>query len=147
MSTEWMTAESFERNHRLLSAINTLSIQVKLARAGVSEIPDIGNVAEAREELRHFLTRMGPLVHDVEVNREAPLLGADARLSSLVRQYATNRKRSASVLHKLPIERVAMLLNSDLSADQEQLIQYLAALRQLVEQHTHADVVGLLGEI
>ena len=76
MSSDWLTAESFERNHRLLSAINTLSIQVKLARAGVREIPDIGNVAEAREELRHFLTRMGPLVHDVEANQEAPLLGA-----------------------------------------------------------------------
>lgn len=147
MSSEWLTAESFERNHRLLSAINTLSIQVKLARSGVNEMPDIGNVSEAQEELRHFLTRMGPLVHDVEMNQQAPLLGADARLSSLVRQYATTRKRSASVLHKLPIEQVARLIGSDRPADQERLIEYLTALRQVVEQHTHADVVGLLGEV
>lgn len=147
MTSEWLTAESFERNHRLLSAINTLSIQAKLARAGVTDAPDIGNVAEAQEELRHFLGRMGPLVHDVETNREAPLLGADSRLSSLVRQYATTRKRPASVLHKLPIERVAALLGSQRPNDQDRLIEYLAALRQLVEQHTHADVVGLLGEI
>ena len=147
MSSEWLTAESFERNHRLLSAINTLSIQAKLARAGVANIPNIGNIAEAREELRRFLTRMGPLVHDVEVDQNAPLLGADARLSSLVRQYATTRKRGASVLHKLPIEHVTVLLDSERPADQERLIQYLTALRQLVEQHTHADVVGLLGDM
>ncbi len=147
MTSEWLTAESFERNHRLLSAINTLSIHAKLVRAGISDAPHVGDVEEAREELRHFLDRMGPLVHDVEAHREAPLLGADSRLSSLVRQYATTRSRSASVLHRLPIEQVAALLVSRQPADQQRLIEYLAALRQLVEQHAHADVVGLLGEV
>ena len=147
MTSEWLTAESFERNHRLLSAINTLSIHAKLAHAGVTDTPDIGNIAEAQEELRHFLGRMGPLVHDVEAHQEAPLLGADSRLSSLVRQYAATRKRSVSVLHRLPIEQVVALLGSPQPADQQRLIEYLAALRQLVEQHAHADVVGLLGEV
>lgn len=147
MTSEWLTAESFERNHRLLSAINTLSIHAKLACDGVTNSPHVGDVEEARRELRHFLDRMGPLVHDVEVHREAPLLGADSRLSSLVRQYAISRKRSSSVLHRLPIEQVATLLVSQNQADQQRLIEYLAALRQLVEQHAYADVVGLLGEI
>lgn len=147
MTSEWLTAESFERNHRLLSAINTLSIYTKLSCAGVTDSPSIGNVAEARDEVRHFLERMGPLVHDVETHQEAPLLGADSRLSSLVRQYATTRKRPSSVLHKLPIERAAALISSPQPNDQERLIEYLAALRQLVEQHAHADVVGLLGEV
>jgi hypothetical protein len=147
MSSEWLTAESFERNHRLLSAINTLSIRAKLALAGTTDAPSVGNISEAKEELKHFLIRMGPLVHDVEMNQEAPLLGADSRLSSLVRQYATSRKRHASVLYKTPIERVVTLLDSEQAADRERLIEYLTALRQLVEQHTYADVVGLLGEV
>ena len=147
ITSEWLTAESFERNHRLLSAINTLSIHAKLACDGVTNSPYIGDVEEARRELRHFLDRMGPLVHNVEAHREAPLLGADSRLSSLVRQYATSRRRSSSVLHRLPIEQVAGLLVSQKQADQQRLVEYLAALRQLVEQHAHADVVGLLGEI
>lgn len=147
MTSEWLTAESFERNQRLLSAINRLSIHTKLFLTGVTDTPDIGDVEEAREELRRFLNRMGPLVHDVQANRQAPLLGADSRLSSLVRQYATTRSRSASVLHRLPIEAAVALLGSQTQQDQERLIEYLAALRQLVEQHTHADVVGLLGEV
>ncbi len=147
MTSEWLTAESFERNHRLLSAINTLSIHAKLAFDGVANAPHTGDIEEARRELRHFLDRMGPLVHDVEEHREAPLLGADSRLSSLVRQYATTRRRSSSVLHRLPIEQVASLLVSQKRTDQQRLIEYLAALRQLVEQHAYADVVGLLGEI
>lgn len=147
MTSEWLMAESFERTHRLLSAINTLSIHAKLERDGVTDTPDIGNVTEAQEELRHFLERMGPLVHDVEMRQEAPLLGADSRLSSLVRQYAATRKRPASVLRKLPIERVVPLLDSQQPSDQERLIEYLASLRQLIEQHAHADVIGLLGEV
>lgn len=147
MTSEWLTAESFERNHRLLSAINTLSIHAKLALAGTANMPNIGNVAQAQAELRHFLDRMAPLVHDVETNQEAPLLGADSRLSSLVRQYATTRRRPASVLHKLSIEQVTALLDSQQPAEQNRLIEYLAALRQVVEQHAHADVVGLLGEV
>lgn len=148
MNSEWMTAESFERNQRLISAINTLSIHTKLAREGITNAPDVGDVAEAREALKAFLERVGPLVRDVEVNREAPILGADQRLSLLVRQFASTRQqRPSSILHTLPIERVTTLIDSVQPGDQDKLIEYLRALRQLVEQHAHADVVGLLGEV
>jgi hypothetical protein len=40
MSSEWLTAESFERSQRLISAINTLSIHTKLAREGIANAPD-----------------------------------------------------------------------------------------------------------
>ena len=64
MSSEWLTAESFERNHRLISAINTLSIYTKLLRAGVSPMPDIGDVAAARAEFRRH--RGSPLSWFIE---------------------------------------------------------------------------------
>jgi hypothetical protein len=148
MSSEWLTAESFERNHRLISAINTLSIYTKLLRSGVSPMPDIGDVAAARTEIRMFLGRMGPLVQEAEADANAPMLGTDARLSLLVRQFATTRRqRPSSILHRTPIEQVSSLLESARPADQDRLIDYLRALRQLVEQHTHEDVVGLLGEV
>ena len=148
MSSEWLTAESFERNQRLISAINTISIHTKLAREGVRNVPDIGDVAAAQRELETFLNRVGPLVHEVETNRDAAILGVDQRLGVLVRQLASTRqKRPASILQTLPIERVSDLLGSTRPNDQEMLVAYLRALRSLLEQHAHADVVGLLGEV
>src|SRR4051812_19623385 len=125
MSSEWLTAESFERNQRLISAINTLSIHTKLAREGIANAPAVGDVAEARKELNAFLERIGPLVRDVEVNRDAPILGADQRLSLLVRQFASTRQqRPASILHAMPIEQVAALIDSVQPSDQDKLIEY-----------------------
>ena len=147
MSSEWLTAESFERNQRLISAINTLSIYTKLMREGIDNPPNVGNVAEARSELKAFLERIGALLHDVEINREAPIMGADQRLSQLVRQFASLRQRPATLLHTMPIERVTALIDSVRPVDQDKLVEYLQVLRRLVEQHTHADVVGLLGEV
>lgn len=147
MSSEWLTTESFERNHRLITAINTLSVHTKLVREGIANPPSIGDIGQAREELTAFLNRLEPLLHEVDVNREAPILGTDSRFSQLVRQFASAKRRPKSVLQTLPIERVAALLDSSRSNDQDTLIEYLRALRLLVEQHTHADVVGLLGEV
>jgi hypothetical protein len=148
MSTEWLTAESFERNQRLISAINTISIYTKLARKGVTDIPEIGDVAEARKEVHDFLDRMEPMLHTVEAERDAPLLGADQRMSLLVRQFASmRRQRPRSILHTLPIEHAAKLLESNTPANMDKLIEYLRALRILVEQHTYADIVNLLGEL
>lgn len=148
MSSEWLTAESFERNQRLISAINTLSIHSKLAREGITNAPNVGDVQEAKGEIRAFLDRIGPLIREVEANRDAPILGADQRMSLLVRQFASTRQqRPTSMLHKLPVERVAELLDSMQPADRDQLIEYLRALRILVEHHIHADVVNLLGEV
>jgi hypothetical protein len=148
MSSEWLTAESFERNHRLISAINILSIYTKLARANAPAMPEVGDVAAARSEIRTFLGRIGPLVRKVESNANVAILGADPRLRLLVRKFATTRRqRKSSVLNQTSIEQISSLLDSNRPADQDRLIEYLRALRQLVEQHTHEDVVGLLGEV
>ena len=148
MSSEWLTAESFERNQRLLSAINTLSIHTKLAREGVIDVPEIGNVSEARKELHSFLDRIEPMLRTVEAERDAPLLGADQRMSLLVRQFASARKqRPRSILHTLPMEQAARLLDASKPVDMERLIEYLRALRILLEEHSHADIVSLLGEV
>src|SRR5437870_552496 len=114
MSKEWLTAESFERNQRLISAINTLSIYTKLARRGIDKVPQVDGIAEARNELRQFLDRIMPLLHTVESDRDAPLLGADQRMCLLVRQFASARRdRPKSILQTLPIDQVVLLLDSD----------------------------------
>jgi len=57
MNTEWLTAE-------VLSEINVdfrdkypLHLYQKLAREGVFEVPEIGNVDAAKQELREFWPR------------------------------------------------------------------------------------------
>jgi hypothetical protein len=149
MNTEWLTAESFERNQEVISAINALSIHAKLRMAGVKDSPVAADVAGAREHLKRFLGRIGDLVRDIEADQEAPVLGTDPRLSLLARQFATTKKQWAAPapLYTLSMEEVTALIDSDRPEDQERLIECLRALRLLVEEHAYADVVGLLGEM
>src|SRR5258708_33234613 len=55
MSNTWLAAESFERGQRLIQAVNTLAISVKLALAGVHDPERATGAEQAREELRTFL--------------------------------------------------------------------------------------------
>src|SRR5258708_39904455 len=55
MSNTWLAAESFERGQRLIQAVNTLAISVKLALAGVHDPERAAGTEHARKELRTFL--------------------------------------------------------------------------------------------
>ena len=149
MNTEWLAAGSFERTHEVISAINTLSINAKLALAGHKSAATIEDVAEARAHLKAFLSRFDHIVREVERNQKGPVLGADPRLGLLAKRFVAEKKQRPlrSSLYTVPIERLIALIDSERAEDQKDLIDSLRDLRTLVEQHAHADVVGILGEI
>ncbi len=148
MSEEWLATESFERAHKIISAINTLSIHAKLTMAGVEDTASPEEISEARGQLGSFLDRFGHVVSEVEENQEAPVLGVDPGLNMLAQQFVASRHRwPRSILFDMPLDQIRQLIQSENRSDLPRLVECLRGLRSLVEQNTHSDVVGVLGEV
>lgn len=149
MSNNWLAAESFERVHSIISALNTLSIHAKMILANVDDTARSTEVMKARAVLRAFLESFGAIVKEAERTREGMVTGADPRLSQLARTFVAKRRQwpQHSPLYDVTLSEVDALLESDTPDNLRRLIAYLQELRVLLEQNVHADIVGLLGEI
>lgn len=149
MSVEWLAAGSFERTHEVISAINRISIDAKLELSGTHASHSTHDVEEAKISLKSFLSRFEGFVREVEANQKAPVLGADPRMGLLARRFVAEKTQRVhnSKLYKAPIDEVVALIDSNNSADRLALVEALRDLRSLLEQHAHADIVGILGEV
>ena len=149
MTTEWLAARSFERTHEIIAAINALSIHSKRILAGATDTTRQAEVADARGVLLVFLERFNAVVRQAEGDRDATIVGADPRLSSLAKRFMVARRQlpQRSLLFTGSLDELRKLLLSEDPNDQERLIASLRDLRVLIEQHAHADIVGILGEI
>lgn len=152
MSTQWLSLQSFQQGQELLEAINLLSIHAKLQRNGVVQQNEERDQAiqHGREKIKAFLQDLAPLVEQAEENQEKPLLGIDLRRRQLVNSFLKaikNPRQFHSALFRKSISEALRLLESEAEDDQQQLIDCLADLRLLVEEHTNHDTVRILGEI
>ncbi|MDE2125243.1 MAG: hypothetical protein KGJ62_01490 [Armatimonadetes bacterium] len=149
MNTQWLTAESFELNQAVISAINRLSIHAKLSLAGSGDAASAESLTAARRTLEEFLDRFGPLVRDIERDEEAPIVGAAPRLGILAQRYVRARRGAliTAPFQTVSLEELKSLLDSDRPDDQRVLVGCLRELRTLVEEHAHADDIGVLGEM
>jgi hypothetical protein len=149
MSDAWLLAESFEHSHRLIAAINALSIYTKLALAGVSDDSRRSDVEQGRELLREFLTVLERLVPEVESHANAALPGQAPRAGDFVRRFvqARREKPHSSAIFSLPLEDFARLLDSKTPQDRRELVDGLKTLRELIEQHHYSDLSAMLGEL
>lgn len=148
MKNDWLTASSFERMFSLVSAINTLSISAKLKIAEVASPISIHEVEQARSILNEFLSNLQDVMQNAEKEQYGIVVGTDPRLGELALQYMTEQKRlpPRSKLFTLSISQLKELIYSDQSGTLNELIDCLEALRTLIEQHTQADVAGILGD-
>lgn len=149
MQNDWLTASSFERTHEILSAINTLSIHAKLALVGAEDSVDAGRLRESRGKLIEFLDQFSPVLREAEASQDSIVVGTDPRLGEMAHQFLSARRRlpQRSELFETPIARVRELVQSERREDFPTLISCLEGLRGLVEQNSHADVVGILGDL
>jgi hypothetical protein len=148
MSNAWLAAESFERGQRLIQALNALAISVKLALAGVYDPERKMETEQAREELRTFLDHFAGWLAEAEHPPTHIVAGIDPRMHQLVTAFASQRRRfpRRSLLYRLSIEHVRALLDARTAEELRQLLACLQELRAILEDHLHADTVGLLGE-
>jgi hypothetical protein len=149
MSNNWLAAESFDRAHSIISALNTLSIHAKMILANADDTARNSDVEKARTELHAFLENLGSLVTEAERTREGMVTGTDPRLSQLARTFIAKRRQwpQPSRLYDVPLSEVNRLLESDSPDDLRRLVAYLQELRVLLEQNVHNDISRILGDI
>ena len=146
MNSQWRAVQSFQENQNLISAINTLSIHIKLEMAGHATLNREEDIQKAKEGLCSFLTELNPQVHRVEVENK-PLLGVDPRRQQFVRHLIAAKQnyriRSPFLLGKL--SEGIQLLYSDAETDKQHILIFLEELRMLLEEHIGSDVQQLFG--
>ncbi len=139
MSQEWLNIQSFFTDHELLGAINDLSIAIKQEAAGVRDAERQRRAKAARELLKGFLARLGEV--EAAGSKEL-LLGVDARFQSLTDAIASARQnvnRYHSVLMKSGAADTLTLLDAKSAEARAQLLESLAELRRVIEQHQQTD--------
>jgi hypothetical protein len=139
MSQEWLNIQSFFTDHELLGAINDLSIAIKQEAAGVRDAERQRRAKEARQLLKGFLARLGEV--EAAGSKEL-LLGVDARFQSLTDAIASARQnvnRYHSVLMKSGAADALTLLDAKSPEARAQLLESLAELRRVIEQHQQTD--------
>lgn len=150
MSNYWLDIQSFQQTQDLLSAINTLSIHIKLGLAG---IPDPGRkdaAAQARETLVSFFEALDEVVQGIEGGQRKPLLGVDARLRHLAQNFVKARRdpdQYGSQLFQNTLSHARHLLYSDQPEDLKEVLRSLKEFRSMLEKHVSTDATRLLGEI
>ena len=148
MNSQWRAVQSFRENQNLISAINTLSIHIKLEMAGHSDLNREKDIQKATEDLCAFLKELYPQVHRAETE-DAPLLGVDPRRRQFVNHLITAKQsfrvHSPFLLDKL--SEVGQLLCSEAETDKRNILLFLEELRMLLEEHIGSDVQQLFGGI
>lgn len=149
MKNDWLTASSFERTHEVVSAINALSIHAKLVLAGIDDSANQEEVEKSRERLLAFLNRFEILLRETELGRDSTVIGTDPRLGDLALRYLSEKRRQPrrSPLFEISLAQLIDSVRTERQEDISSLISYLRGLRSLVEQHSHADVIGILGDM
>jgi len=146
MSQEWLNIQSFFTDHELIRAINDLSIAVKLDLAGVRDVERVQRAQKARQILHTFLTRLSEI--ESEGGREV-VLGVDARFQSLTEALASARQdstRFSSVLMREGAAGALALLDANETPAKQKLLESLAELRRVVEQHQQVDASVIFEE-
>lgn len=149
MKSDWMAASSFSRSREIISAINMISIHAKLVVGGEKDPHDAAELDRAREKLSTFLTNFGELVDHATTNQDGIIIGSDPRIGELAQMFISERQHlpQKSPLFKLPLQYLINLVQSDNLEEMPDLISCLRDLRNILEQHSHSDIVGILGEI
>ncbi len=149
MTADWLTFQSFQRSQKVLKAINTLSVHLKLMLGGIADEERSQAAGQSVETLQAFLDELEAAARQADQTESALMLGVDSRFQQLVHDYLAARRhcRFCSRLFTNSIGDVRGLLNSNARSDQRALVECLAELRVLVEEHMHADIGQILGTI
>ena len=149
MEAKWLSVQSFFKNQRLISAINTLCIHWKLQMEGIEDDEDLEEISEAKKLVRAFLGEFDRQVADYERSMYQILPGVDPRQFALVKRFVSAKRRRdfSSVAFKEKPGKVIELLDAENPNNLKTLVNALTELRILLEEHNQADVQNLVPEI
>lgn len=138
MTAEWLAFQSFQRNQRLLKAINTLCLH--LMGENQSQAPHVGL---AIHELEQFLLNLAKAI--AQIKGRGVLYGIDPRLQQFVHGYLSAHEHLDSPWFDETVEEVKQRLKALEMQEREEVLAYLSDLRVLVEQHIEDDARQVLG--
>lgn len=147
MSSEWLSAQSFRQMRQILSAINTVLLQQKLALLGAESPVEPSEYDDSLALVKEFVLTLTKLVEEARERNDLVILGANPRLRQFASQFITEQatmKRSA--LHDFPLGELPSLLSARTEDRRMRLIAHLDNLRSLVEQHVYEDASSIFGE-
>lgn len=144
-----MTASSFSRTREVMSAINTISIYAKIVATNGAYPHNLDELEHARTKLCSFLYDFGNLVEKGISEQDGIIIGSDPRLGELAKIFIEEKRHlpQKSTLFKLPTDKLIKLVKSNNTEEMPELIACLRDLRNILDQHSHSDTVGILGEI
>lgn len=149
MSVRWLSYQSFQYSQQLISALNTLIIDLKLRESGKVSGELSPKVTEAFESVDGFLEAFDSIVIRVEQSQSSSPLGTSARMRELGMRYLKarrNSKKFRSELFTQTISRFRGQLQSHNSDDRKLLISGLEEMRTLIEEHFNEDISEIVGE-
>lgn len=148
MSSTWLAAQSFRQMHALLSAINVVSLQIKLQLLQLNGPVEKDEYEMSVQTLQNFANGLQQLLADSETREDRVILGANPRMRRFVSQFIIEQKKAGhdNALHDFPLEQFPELLTATDRAQQLRLLEYLDQLRSLVEQHVYDDNLRIFGE-
>jgi ABC-type ATPase with predicted acetyltransferase domain len=146
---DWLVSQSLERSLDVISCINRVSIHSKLRSAGLGDTATQEELDAAREALVVFLKTLSDLIQRAAGTEDKIAFGADPRLSSLARKFLSQAAQGAgAVVCQLEhLNALRALLEKDDVANDKVLIEELAHLRAILEQHAQADAAIVFNEV
>jgi hypothetical protein len=145
----WLVSQSLERSLDIISAINRVSIHAKLRSAGMEDTRTADGVDAARKVLIVFLKTLSDLVERAAESEDRIAFGADPRLSSLARRFLAHSAQGVGAVPYRPeeLKELKALLEEDDAAKHNVLVEDLAHLRSVLEQHAQADAAIVFNEV
>jgi exopolysaccharide biosynthesis predicted pyruvyltransferase EpsI len=148
METKMLAFQSFETNQAVLGLINKLIIYIKLKSKNTDPKISDKEIKWAKEKLIEFLKKLdASLENRLHSNI---LFGMDERNRMLVRNFLEAKgktKKFKSLLFKKSPSEVAKLLEKPTFYKEPILVDSLAELRTLIEEHLTVDIKELIGDI
>ena len=137
LTNEWMSACSFERCYRVVSAINAISIHEKLKGSGYDGESRLDEVRKAKDVLLDFIEIFSDIVNDAERHPERIVVGVDPRTGDLAQRFLSIKRQQprTSSLATVSLEELSDLVEPEDDADRRRLLDYLRDLRNLLEDH------------
>lgn len=146
---DWLITQSLERSLSLISAINRVSIDLKLRSAGVIKTECAEQVESSRNLLIRFLIALSQLIERAAESEDKIAFGADPRLSTLARNFLEPSTLAVGVvpLNSEELREMRTLLEKGDTADTAILTKELARLRSILELHSQADAAIVFNEV
>lgn len=144
-----LSFQSFEKNQNILSLVNRLIIYIKLTSQGIDPKISYEEFQMAKKNLVSFLRKLNDSLVENKSNAST-ILGMDERSRTLVKNFLEAKSKSQkfkSVLFKKSPLEVVQLLENTGTSERQTLLDSLAELRTLIEEHVSIDIKELIGNI